>query len=464
MDSGREISDREMHPCSSPSAQETPDASALVPVFGRSGVTFDGKIHTGPSSERDAAVSVWGSLHPDILGVILRFLPRRVDRASARSVCRHWCHHVLPPPLPLLALPKFKFSSLSGRRGLKSAQRIIPVPKEVAAAADFRCVGSCEGWLAAVSDSKDHCFLVKAFSTEVVQLPQLSSDLNLSTYTSKRLPFINRFTRVTQVIHFNTNDKYVLPTPKVVLSSSPDSGSKYIVAACSASADHMPQPIVALWQPGMMSWHILSLHIRDGYIMDGPKDLAFYQGKLHILKRSQPYLFAFELGEDDHGVIVSRVECCMSMLNSPLPMQLCIVSGSMSCNIVVWRGLLLLIIRYYGDRYPRHKVLRVRVFALDISRSPCAVTMIHNLGGDCIFVGSNGCKSFPASLHDTVEGDLIYFIPDDWSPYDSFVYNIRNGRMKHFPVNLLSCDLQLPEDVIDFPLWLFALNAAAQQT
>ncbi|WVZ50744.1 hypothetical protein U9M48_001971 [Paspalum notatum var. saurae] len=454
MDSGGGISDKlfeGMRPCSS--AQETPDVSALVPIIGRSGVMFDGKIHTRPSSECDAAVPVWASLHPDILGVVLRFLPRLVDRASARSVCRHWRavgrSQVLPPPLPLLALPKFKFSSLSGGRGLTPARRIIPVPTEmeVAAAADVRCMGSCEGWLAAFSPRKNNCFLVKAFSPEVVQLPQLSSDRNLSTYTSKRLPVVNGFTRVTPAVHFNTSDKYVLPIPKLVLSSSPDSGSKYIVAACSASGAEMPERQVALWQPGMMSWHIC-----DSHVINGLKDLAFYQGKLYVLQRSQPDLVAFELEEDDRGIVVSRVECCMSMLNSPHTMQLGIVDAPMSCNIVVWHGLLLLIIRYYGDHYPRHNVLRVRVFALDISRNPCAVTRIHNLGGDCIFVGSNGCKSFPASLHDTVEDDLIYFVPDYWSPYDSFVYNMRNGRKKHFPVKLLSCNFELPEDVIDFPL------------
>ncbi|KAJ1276131.1 hypothetical protein BS78_05G190600 [Paspalum vaginatum] len=390
----------------------------------------------------------------DILGVVLRFLPRLVDSASAQSVCRHRCaigrSQVLPPPLPLLALPKFRFSSLSGRRGLTSARRIIPMPKEVASAADLRCVGSCEGWLAVVNESKDHCFLVKAFSPEVVQLPQLSSYFNPSTSTSKILPIINGFSQVTEVVRFNANGRYVLPVPKVVLSSSLDSRSKYIVAACSASEDFEPQLHIALWQPGMRSWHIC-----DGYILNGLKDLAFYKGKLYILQRSQPDLYAFELEEGDRGIVVSRVECCMSMLNFPHPLQLGIVGGSMSCNIVVWRGLLLLVIKYYGDRYPRHKVLRVRVFALDFSRSPCAVTMIHNLGGDCIFVSSNGCRSFPASLHDTVEGDLIYFIPDYWSPYDSFVYNMRYGRKKHFPVKLLSCDFQLPEDVIDFPLWLF---------
>ena len=61
----------------------------------------------------DAAASLWVFILADILGVVLRFLPSLADRASVRSVCRHWrdaTHgHSLPPPLPLLVLPRFRF-------------------------------------------------------------------------------------------------------------------------------------------------------------------------------------------------------------------------------------------------------------------------------------------------------------------------------------------------------------------
>ncbi|BAS88611.1 Os04g0329650 [Oryza sativa Japonica Group] len=58
------------------------------------------------------------------------------------------------------------------------------------------------------------------------------------------------------------------------------------------------------------------------------------------------------------------------------------------------------------------------VFALDVDTNPYGLTEIHSLNG--------GCKSFPAGLHHGVEGDHIYFVPDDWKPYDTFVYSMRD--------------------------------------
>ncbi|CAL4992101.1 unnamed protein product [Urochloa decumbens] len=214
---------------------------------------------------------------------------------------------------------------------------------------------------------------------------------------------------------------------------------------------------IALWQPGMISWNVCN------YIFHDPKDLAFYQGKLYAVCRSKPRLFALELKEDDCGIIVYHVEHCVTEPCFRHPMQLGIIGGSMSCNIVVWRGLLLLIIRYYGDFYPRSNVRRVKVFALDFSRTPYGVAEIDNISGDCIFVGSGRCKSFPDSLHDTVEGDLIYFVPDDWNPYDRFVYNMRNGSIKPFAAKLLTCNFDVPEEIVDFPVWLFLSSDAAEQ-
>ncbi|OEL23956.1 hypothetical protein BAE44_0015026, partial [Dichanthelium oligosanthes] len=168
---------------------------------------------------------------------MLGFLPCLADRARVRSVCRHWRvgaqGHVLPPPLPILVHHEFKLSSLSTHGELMPVRR-VPVTKEVAAD-DLRCVGSFDGWLVAVTPSKDRsdrfyrdadgeCFLVNAFSRKVIRLPQLCN------------------------MHYD----------------SAYSRSKYIVASR-----------LALWQPGMMFWHVCS-----GVDIDGLNDLAFYQGKL----------------------------------------------------------------------------------------------------------------------------------------------------------------------------------------
>ncbi|KAK3118840.1 hypothetical protein QOZ80_9BG0709140 [Eleusine coracana subsp. coracana] len=228
-----------------------------------------------------------------------------------------------------------------------------------------------------------------------------------------------------------------------VLSASPDLGSKYIVAA---SSNHKEHETLALWQPGMMSWHVCS-----GVDIDGPKDLTFFQGKLYVLMRYRPHLFAFELEEDDHGFVVSRVQCCLTELLHEHSFQ---AGGAL--NMVVWRGELLLIVRHYDDNYRHeHNVLKVEVFALDMSTNPYGLTEIHSLNGNCVFVCTGGCKSFPASTHEGVESDLIYFVPDVWKPYDTFVYSMRDGRMRPFAANLLPCHFDVPEENLDFPVWLF---------
>ncbi|CAL4980269.1 unnamed protein product [Urochloa decumbens] len=444
-----------MPPCSSD--QEAP-RSQPVAVMGsgcaRSGVMFDGMPQRRSRSEFDAGVSLWVGLQPGILGVVLRFLPCLADRTRLRSVCRQWrvgvqgYVHMLPPPLPILVLPEFKFSSLSENEELMPVRR-VPVPKEVAAD-DPRCVGSFDGWLAGVTPSKKRsdkcfrdadgeCFLVNAFSRKVIRLPQLCNWHHSSAYSSKHLPVVNGCFEV----HFCANDIYRLSHCQVVFSSSPDSGAKYIVAAYS---NHKGTSRIALWQPGMMLWHYWS-----GIDIDGPKDLVSHQRKLYVLLRHRTRLFTCELEEDDRGFMVSHVELCLTELPRVRPYR---EGGAISCNMVVWCGELLLIIRHYTHDFCNREVLRVEVFALDVNTKPYGLNEIDSFSGDCIFVGSGGCKSFPASLHDGVEGDLIYFVPDDWKPRDRFVYSMRDGTMRPFAAQLLACYFDMPEENLDFPVWL----------
>jgi hypothetical protein len=171
-----------------------------------------------------------------------------------------------------------------------------------------------------------------------------------------------------------------------------------------------------------------------------------------------PCLYAFELEEDDRGVVVSRVEHCAIEPLRDHHIQRC---GDFFFNIVVWRGNLLLIIRRYDftGKYPsRCEIRQVEVFALDFSTNPCGLTEIHTFDGDCIFVDSCGCKSFPSGLHG-VEGDAVYFV-DQYSKYehgyfdpsyDTFVYNVRNGTTRPFAVELSPGNFGAPKDV---PVWL----------
>ncbi|CAL4992080.1 unnamed protein product [Urochloa decumbens] len=330
-----------------------------------------------------------------------------------------------------------------------TAPRRLLMPREVAAD-DARYVGSYDGWVVGVTQIKvcselggrdyfkyfdGECFLVNAFSQRVVRLPRLCrTSYIFGHFSCKILPVING----SGDVHIKVNGLYTISPHKVVLSASPDSGSKYIVAASYASTN------LALWQSGMTSWHICT----DVPIDDGPNDIAFYQGKLYMFHGFIPRLLAFVLDEDDCGIVISRVEQCVTEPLLPLSME---EDGSLNCNMVVWRGNLLLVLRYYDSYFDDHKI-EVEVFALDFSTNPYGLTRIHNFDGDCIFIGSGSSKSFPAGLHDGVEGDLIYFVPEYWSPCDRFVYNMRDGTMRPFSAKLLPLEGHVDDNS---PVWLF---------
>ena len=57
---------------------------------------------------------------------------------------------------------------------------------------------------------------------------------------------------------------------------------------CLATA-HRGAPGLALWQPGMTSWYLC----RSARIDSFSGDLAFYQGKLYVVRKSRPRIFAF---------------------------------------------------------------------------------------------------------------------------------------------------------------------------
>ncbi|KAL6841623.1 hypothetical protein ACP4OV_028562 [Aristida adscensionis] len=406
------------------------------PWVARAGEVLDGmpqegmrpRFDEGRERERPPEASLWASLQPDALGVVLRFLPCGADRARLRSVCRNWRAgsrgHGVPPPLPLLVLPRLRFSGLTPGGALTAARRAW-MPDEVAAD-NARCVGSCDEWLVCGRHVGRSCFLVNAFSHEVIHLPPLSFP-DHSIYPSS--------TPTASGWHFS------MPIRKAALSAPPDSQPNWIVVALAFSRS---KPELALWKPGMTSWHICREALIAGQI-----DMVFFRDKLYMLWRFTPCLFALDLKEDNHGVSVSHFNDCLIERRLPKPL------GAFSCNIVVWRGNLLLIIRYHGGYRDRNNVTKVEVFTLDFSKNPYGVSEIHSFGGDCIFVGSGGCKSFPASMYSEVEGDLIYFGPDDCDPYDKFVYNMKDGTVRPFPVSLSLVNFGALEDNLDFPVWLF---------
>ncbi|KAF0894812.1 hypothetical protein E2562_003696 [Oryza meyeriana var. granulata] len=254
---------------------------------------------------REVQRQSWADIPADIIRVVVGRLPSVEDRARLRSVCQAWraaARLYRPPPLPLLVLSNFIFSGFRADGSMKETRR-VPLPVEVAAAGDVRCVGSCEGWLAVVQEKKARylgdgaCFLVNPFSREVVNLPPPFVSTHLVDVYSRSLPIINGSGVVDCTIHAA---QYVMSFCKVILSSPPDSGSLYTVAAISV---HRNGAKLALWRPGMTSWCICY-----GGCISKFSDVAFYQGKFYILSKLTTNLFAFEITEDVCGMMVSRVE------------------------------------------------------------------------------------------------------------------------------------------------------------
>ncbi|XP_066338382.1 uncharacterized protein [Miscanthus floridulus] len=458
------------------SDQETPGRSsrtAMDPVTDTDGVIVSQKRHarsplallagemldekrqrTTASINNTAAVAVpWAFILADILGVLLRFLPCLADRSALRSVCRLWRAaaqgHSLPPPLPLLVLPRLRFFSFS-TQGAVVAMRRVWMPEEVATG-HVGCVGSSEGWLLVARPCEDAAgcerFLVNALSHNVVRLPRLHAPY---CTTSGEHPWTA-----------NDDPKlYSRSLDHVVLSAPPGSATKCIVAGFSCRrpvpglSDWRGLPGITLWQPGMKTWYVY-----QSRWVNWLSDLVFHQGKLYMLRGywhtfQSPLLFAFTLGEDEHGVNVSGLEHRVTMPPFPRPGP---ANWAARCNLVQWRGRLVVIIRYVDSYISFSHTEKVDVFALDLSIDPCGVTEIRSFGGDCVFVDLCRCTSFPAGSYEGVQGDSIYFIDkykkDDQPSYVTTVYNMRDGTVKSFTAELLSGNPA--EDKLASPVWMF---------
>ncbi|XP_052136811.1 uncharacterized protein LOC127755193 [Oryza glaberrima] len=403
---------------------------------------------------REAMRRSWADIPADIIGVVVGRLPSVEDRARLRSVCQAWraaarLHHP-PPPLPLLVLSNLAFSGFCADGAMAETRR-IPLPVEVAAAAgDLRCVGSCEGWLAVVRQKKARylgdgaCFLVNPFSREVVNLPPPFVSTHLVDVYTRSLPIINGSGVVDCTIHAA---QYVMSFCKVILSSPPGSGSAYTVAAISV---HRNGAKLALWRPGMTSWCICY-----GGCISKFSDVAFYQGKYYILSKLTTNLFAFEITEDDCGMMVSRVERCVTELPQVKD------SYGQRWNMVEWHGKLLLVVRYIGGSEGWHNICKVSVFVMDVSTNPFRFTEINSLDGDCIFISPCSSMSFLACQYDGIEDDLVYFIDGylfpakNGPPFDRFVYNMRDCTLAPFAADISDDNFRAPDGRLMSPTWFF---------
>ncbi|KAL6653984.1 hypothetical protein ACP70R_007449 [Stipagrostis hirtigluma subsp. patula] len=389
----------------------------------------------------EAQLRPWADLPSDIVRVVAGRIHLLEDRARMRSVCQGWraaarlCRPP-PPPLPLLVFSNFGFSSFCADGGMTGVRR-IPLPDGETAADDVRCVGSFEGWLVGVQpmdarfSGDGQCFLMKAFSLDVIHFPPRPPAFCFFDAYCRSLPIINGEGEMHCVVQAGQS---VMSFRKVILSSSPDCGTKWIAAAICVDVDMMGVPELSLWRHGMSS---------------------SWCGKLYMLSNGSLDLFAFEISEDDSGPIVSRVEHCV-MEELPVVNSTYLRTG----KILEWHGKLLLVVTYFGGEVWHSIISKVRVFEVDLSTNPVRFTEINTLDGDCIFISPCSSRSFRACQYDGVEDDFIYFIdyrffPGKYATLNKFVYNMRDGMVAPFPAGISEENLRAPDGRLMNPTWFF---------
>ncbi|GJN10599.1 hypothetical protein PR202_ga28706 [Eleusine coracana subsp. coracana] len=289
-------------------------------------------------------------------------------RRGPRSVCRAWraaarLYRRPPPPLPLLVLSDFSFASFCAEGTLSGARRHVPPPeRETASAGSIRCVDSFQEWLVGVEFNECRYF----------------GDLRC-----------------------------------------------FLMKAFSRDALR-PQPAPSMPSAAGLSRSSMALAWDEVVVpMSDLVDIAFCQGKLYMLSSSKftTDLFAFEISEDNNGLMVSRVEGAVV----ELPEVADNIYQSQRWRMAEWRRKLLIVATDSADTEFGLMVLQVRVFEADLSINPVRFTEIQNLDGDCIFISPCSNKSFRLCHNDGAGEDLIY-LHGNLCP-EKFVYNMKDGMM-----------------------------------
>ncbi|KAJ1258025.1 hypothetical protein BS78_10G042100, partial [Paspalum vaginatum] len=325
--------------------------------------------------------SSWPDLQPELLGLVMMWLPNLADRIRLRAVCHPWRSNSLlqplPPPNPCLTLLDGSFLSIPGGE-------IIRMPE----LDDACCCGSIDNWLF-LTRSDGRCSLFNPFSKSTVDLPKLATIWQLEPFNaySTRRPC-----------------SYKLAVPSL-LDSSPDSLIAVLILDDVGFDFSRGKPLDPFQQ-------LL--------------DVTFFDGKLYGVGCGDK-LFKFKIS-DGLGRIIW--ETC-GTLPKPLSREKTYILRK---YLVECCGRLLMVNRRIGmprpiltaDDYFAHALTAAfEVFEADLSTKPSRWRRVNK----------HCSKSFPAGMGNGIkEEDCIYFMcdypPPDFAAdplRDSGVYNITNG-------------------------------------
>ncbi|TVU12609.1 hypothetical protein EJB05_46260 [Eragrostis curvula] len=357
--------------------------------------------------------SPWPDLRPELLGLVLKWLPSLPDRIRLRAVCRPWrsngrLQH-LPPPLPWLTLLDGTFLSVPDGK-------IIPMPVPDNAS----CCGSIDSWLF-LMQSDGGCSLVNPFTKAKVDLPNLALVWHRKSLNAARSEYVPRCY------------KLAVPSP---LDSSPDS---HVAALIEDSGN---SSTVCICQPP------IATDVYTGSAVEPPHflyDVVFFDGKLCGTDfRNRLLIFETSYGLDGEPKF-SSVECIINSGSRDkwcLPQPLRKERGHLLRKYLVeCCGKLLMVARLIHSSFHvtgHDTTVAFEVFEADLSSKPGRWRCVDNLGGQALFVGKHCSKSFPAGECSGIQEDCIYFMRDYaalWDSaanplHDSGVYNIRTGMIK----------------------------------
>ncbi|XP_044346841.1 F-box protein At2g26160 isoform X1 [Triticum aestivum] len=366
-------------------------------------MTAEKKPHSQPALS-------WSSIPLDLAGLVLRLLPTYADRARFASVCPQWRatakrEQLLPPPLPLLALPDNTFYSL-------------PYTKP------FRFPGcgfagyqsACGNWLVFPRD--DGCFLVNPFSRETVTLPPLSSvRLRPANAVAKwsEEGTVKYAAPYTTWMHINTSEK--LHISKLILCSP------NLVAAL-VGIGHTSQ--ILMCQPGALSWSVRAYDRCKRF-----EDMSFYQGKLYAIANDEN-LLVVNISQDQStsDPQVSRIG---QVIEGEPWNPIVFNDNTMPCKklyLVEWHGALLMVRRAVWCQVPAPGV-RGEVVARESSFEVFEADFEHSrwvevsaLGG-LMFLGRR-CSMVLSLSHYGIPDGHIFFLDDDEENLVEYGYDKEN--------------------------------------
>nr|DAD20888.1 TPA_asm: hypothetical protein HUJ06_022351 [Nelumbo nucifera] len=250
------------------------------------------------------------------------------------------------------------------------------------------CCGSSEGWLVIVDECTEEIFLLNPFSRAKIQLPSLSTFSDPQDSSDPERP---------------RNYHFIV---KAILSSNPDTTSKYVVMAIVCNRQKLWNTLTTRWDPY--------------------EEIIYSNGLFYALSNQGPVV-TVDINSDP----ISVTEIAPSVAEPILTDRFYLVESL---------GDLLLVSRILewqeeDDRpLPAYKTVQFEAYRLDRMK-------IKSIGDQMLFLGDNCSISLSSRYFpECCRGDSIYFNDDYYEGYfnspsgchDMGVFNLADGSIKSF--------------------------------